>query len=335
MTDKKMGSMIKTYQELETENNETLNALSDLRTAFTRSDFKATMDQYYLVLKGIKKMGTPYGALSDTDYQKRLMSRLFEIESKTGDRLEKAMACLTFGNEFKFDLYDEIERINYSEENGVHNFGACGTLHDLVRCLHSSSLEELFDSEDGEVEEEYFGDNSVTALRYDNHKNQGLLEPILSFYKNPPRKAGTERYKIIMLDDKLIARVKMGCHFSYLDVNLSGTDSGSVKVRFYNTNEKRYSNAPSRAIYVQEVLARLGFEDITNQNDIVAGRISSMPQSELPEKINQVARMFASSKDLDLGDVKIKDRVPLAVEAFFNGTIHIKHYLNNSQGEDD
>jgi hypothetical protein len=320
-----MDTALEIYTRFESSNNRTLDEIFDLRTAFTDSDYRTVMEKYFSFLNGIREMAGLYNQLTKNVYHKNLMTRLLDIEEKTGVKLETAISKLSFGNNLNFDLYNLIEN---ADINDNHNcFDDCATLHQLIRRMHSSSLEALFNIKDGKVEKRVFNKGSVFIMRYDGNANQGLIKPIIDFYEYETDKEGTEEYRILLLKDKLISRVKMGCHFSYFDIGLENQENASIGIRFYNTDECKYPNAPSRALYVEEVVKRLGFNNISYQNNIITGRMDSIPKNELNNKIFEIIRLFASSKDLDVKDVPIKNNVPMAVEAFFKGIVNIKNYL--------
>jgi len=155
---------------------------------------------------------------------------------------------------------------------------------------------------------------------------------MFAIYKKKIPKKGQEAYTLILTNKRLLARVNLGCHLSSLDIYINDGHA-RASVRFINTPESSYKNAPYRAEYVRRALERIGFSGTKTEGVITSANIRDVKRKDLPALLEETTRLFASTRDLDCNGSCIEGRVDKAVEAFFHGTTNIIKYLTGLYGE--
>lgn len=332
MESKTLDEKMKIYSKVERANERALKSMRGLKEAFEKGDYAETFKFYNLIFRNVYWMGANYRDLGKEVPYLRFCSVLNDIEGNTGDSLQSAFIQRGFGNNPEIDLFSLVENLGYDERNaGYDNFSSCSTFHDLIRCLHCSSLNALFSGKDltEKTETFNFDTGSFSVLRTkEANSNSDILESFLSLYKKGVEKKGSEAYRIVMTKKRLVSRVKLGCHLSYLDINLDG-HQGDLFVRFVNTSEKQYKYANFRAEYVRKLFEKMGFGDIYDLGTSILATKSGVERKEIPRGVNELVRLFASTRDLDICE-SIEGRVDDAVGAFMKGKTNIVAYLGGN-----
>lgn len=333
MAAKTIIERVKAVKYIEKVNELALNDLNNLKLFFEEANPSKILDTYLSLVSHVYDMARGYQNISNKGLCLSYLEALQKIEMQTGNKLEAFCKILRFGKKSVFDFEANIERINYIENNhGYDSIEKCLTLHDLVRCLHASTINALFSSFGLEEKPEVLTFNSDTfeIIRADNGSNNQIIDAILKPYHDNVSKRGYEQYKIISLEGLLSAKVNMGCHFCSLDIS-SEKNEADLKLKFVNTPVEKYCNANNRARYVREIMERLNLN--VNQNGtLIEGRKFYLDSSDLTKDIEICVRMLASTRDLDLPECKINGRVDEAIAAFFKGKSNIYRFLN--KGED-
>jgi hypothetical protein len=328
MDKKKLAQKVRRYDLLERANDCSLRALMQLPVALEQKNAEEVMRRYSALVRGIYCMGANYRDLGQAGNYLRFCSRFDEREREIGQRLEKGLAELVLSGRTSFDAYREMTILNYNESYGYGKFSECYSHHDFIRCLHASGFDALFscpDIQEGfETKSHPGGEFKILNL---GKGNKAFLDAMQAIYKEGVTKHGySEEYKIISMDGRISSRIYLGDHMSYLDAWIKGR-MASVNVRFVNTPESTYSNAPYRGEYVCKVLEMLGFRDLEESGIFVTGRRTNIPVRKLPRVLKDVTRMFVSTTDLDMDEVDISGRVDEAVSAFMSGTTNIYNIL--------
>ncbi len=125
---------------------------------------------------------------------------------------------------------------------------------------------------------------------------------------------GGDSYALVAAD-YLNLNVKFGYHFAYLDALCSDTPSQNyVSLQFSGGVGSQYGKW-LRLTFLGAVLERLGFHVVIT-GDVLDAQIVGHDAASAGDLLDQVARLLASSRLLDMG-ISHRDRVEPMVDAFF------------------
>jgi hypothetical protein len=309
-------------QDFEKANDNGVSRFAEIRDRYEQRDPTGLMEAYNALLDDIFDMIQHYGRLGKDTF---MPLHVFQnLETTCGSSLEKACLDMNCDKEPCFDLYKGLEEVNFSGDGDEDDVEYCETLHDLIRFLHEGVVQSIFSGEnisDEPVKMNYVG-GTFNVLRSDDGKNQDILDAITELYKHSVDKEGGEDYKVLLTENDLFVRINLGAHFSFFDVRMND-DNASINLKFVNTLEVDYDNAPYREKYVMRVLKKLGYKDFRVDRPEVRAKVREIDRNNLPGLLKETVRMFASTTDLDLADSYIKEHLTKAVNLFFGGTTNI------------
>lgn len=244
-----------------------------------------------------------------------------------------------------------------------------GSLHDLVRYLHESAIDSMFENTDTNsmVQNERKGairvkdtyikfidlDGNSASKRY--HTPDGLqIDP--NDIPSAPLKAmaelrWNEDYNIpsvraIAAKDFVNAQMDLGCHSATVESTIrendqKSADNNHITLKYLESKQGCYQ---LRADYVAELLKKLGFQEINVASDksMVEARAKGYNADTTSKKLSELTRLLASSKNLDIfferSEVKedaafTKELFGLAVNEFLKGETGINNILDKRYEE--
>jgi pyruvate, water dikinase len=127
---------------------------------------------------------------------------------------------------------------------------------------------------------------------------------------------GGESYALIS-GDYLNLSAKFGYHFSTVDAFLGGQSSQNYIALQFSGGAGNFYGRSLRLFFLEEALKRLGFE-VTVQGDLLEASVSGYAAQSLGEKLDQLGRLLASTRLLDMALQKPED-VGHLTRMFFEG----------------
>ncbi|MBM3199588.1 hypothetical protein FJZ53_01535 [Candidatus Woesearchaeota archaeon] len=358
------------YSKLISYNSQALEALSHLRDYTEEKtvilDNKVS-EHFNNVMEGIRGMAKSYAKMNKKASLEPLLKKISEIEQDAlpaVDSLRLAMATGYSGSEILKEigenLFEKVERLTADMRSpNSKNFSLknAETPHDMIRYLHQKGVESMFDTKnlkkadlrlfinipvkdcstimvldlEGRLSQELKNKGDLHDLDLENLEYKPL-KALLELYNSEKfDKSGDEEFKAIVSNEKLIAQIELGCHYSELEAQIG--KKNFVRFIFRDTDFESYRNAKHRSAYVRTVLKELGFEVSFKKNETKA-YWSGDSEDKAAKILKETLRLAASTKDLDLEESYI-DRYPnKAVNAFFKGVTDIESYLEDCYDTD-
>ncbi|MBI4849600.1 MAG: pyruvate, phosphate dikinase [Nitrospirae bacterium] len=122
----------------------------------------------------------------------------------------------------------------------------------------------------------------------------------------------------IISRDYMNLSAKFGYHFTTIDAMCSeNSNQNYVSIQFAGGAGNYYGKA-LRISLLRNVLSRLGFQ-VSMKGDLLDALISGYDRPALEDKLDQLGRLFAASRLLDM-TLSGRNDVDILTEAFFNGT---------------
>lgn len=318
-------------RKLESVNEKALGLFEKIQNSLESRNSNELFKNYVSLLRQIDEMAYSYQDMSLPENYIAMSKRFMTVEQETTKTIKDLVRKIYFSRNEELILPVKIIDLKYNEdEHGHDNFEVCTTLHDFIRCLHSSAVNHVSSGVGlkNPPKVKVYGDNVFTIIQ-DEDYNQDLINTMKELYIHGESKRGTENYTLLVTQDGLSSRVKMGCHFSALEIVCNGSKSDFI-LKFMNSDVTKYPKAPKRAEYIEKIMHEIGFIEVTNlSGKLITGKSYNLERKELLALLKSSIRMLASSKDLDLGESKLEEKMDKAVKAFKDGKLNIYNYLVN------
>ncbi|HTG01713.1 MAG TPA: PEP/pyruvate-binding domain-containing protein [Nitrospirota bacterium] len=135
----------------------------------------------------------------------------------------------------------------------------------------------------------------------------------------------------ILAADYMNLSVKFGYHFATIDALAGDTSSQNYVSLQFTGGAGSYYGKSLRIAFLGSVLAQLGFQ-VKTSGDMLEGTITNYDRPSLEDKIDQIGRLLASSRLLDMALSKQED-VERMTDGFFRGEYdYLAHRRNEGLG---
>ena len=342
-------SQFSAFETLVRENYTALECMMSMRTALSAGE-GSLLESCIGAINAVRKMVWCNAAIinvyGDKTYYPSLQPYVAKIAKDALDAVKQADAALRCGypeiaSRHSETLFEKVEKLSEHLQGAnaaQYSIATCKSLHDLIRIFHQAGSTGLFKCMQSPHTLYFYnasfviGDIGGATAQHMSGQAEVVSKPVLAlreFYQQPRcnNKKGGEKYSIIANADRARVQCALGCHNAEIDAQVKGNES-FVYFRFFDTDAKRYPNAPYRTEYVRKVLRRLGF-DVGGSGKLTEALMSNKPEAETYKGLTELAALIASTRDLDVdgSPLKSKARVRKAVSAFFKGYVNMFAYF--------
>ena len=345
---------LEVYNNLVKFNDDAISYLNDIDINISSS--VELIKRLSSTVGAIEQMASSCVKLNNTESLDKIVKQIDVAKKRAANTLSNVRVAKDLGyddnleimTKLKEGIYTHIKHLSEdfrcADNNDNFTIGNAGTLHEIVRYLHQVGVKGIYCLEYlSEVDFEISKQISLPSMAdlklidVDNilpkgaelkykEINHPILNEIIKLYSRSSfDKSGCEHFKGVLLKNKFITQIEMGCHYAELETTANNIEN---EISLTYRESSGYPNSDERTVYVRTILGILGY-NYDDKKRITKSNWKGTDHDNWCKTFGETLRLLASTRDLDMKGSNINNLPNHAVNLFFGGRTGIYKILSN------